>query len=178
MVGGQRIFTPKGKRAKAFYYSYSSPNITGSSMGYALDNTIQDILIRWNRMKGYHAVAPGTDHASIATEPKLWKNWRRRAPQRTPGQGKFLEGHGSGRKNMAGGLSAAQETGQFCDWTRERFDGRGCNKAVTEFCKPLREDLIYRRDRIINCAPPARPPYQMPRWSTRIWTAGFLLSTP
>ncbi len=135
------------------------PNITGQlHMGHALDNTMQDILIRWKRMQGYNALwQPGTDHASIATEVKIIGNLKEQGISKQDlGREKFLEYCWDWRKEYGGRIvNQLKKLGSSCDWDRERFTmDEGCNKAVTEvFVKMHEKGWIYKGSRIINWCP-------------------------
>ena len=135
------------------------PNITGQlHMGHALDNTLQDILIRFKRMQGYEALwLPGTDHASIATEAKIVEAMRNEGITKEDiGREKFLERAWDWKKQYGGRIvSQLKKMGSSCDWDRERFTmDEGCNKAVKEvFVKLYNKGLIYRGERIINWCP-------------------------
>ena len=135
------------------------PNITGQlHMGHALDNTLQDILIRWRRMQGYCAMwLPGTDHAAIATEVKVVEKLRKEGKSNEElGREKFLEQVWDWKKEYGGRIvNQLKKMGSSCDWERERFTmDDGCSKAVTEvFNKMYEEGLIYRGERIINWCP-------------------------
>ncbi|MBP3271107.1 MAG: valine--tRNA ligase [Ruminococcus sp.] len=135
------------------------PNITGQlHMGHALDETLQDILIRWKRMSGYCTLwLPGTDHASIATEAKIVESMRKEGLTKDDlGREKFLE-RAWAWKNQYGGRIVEQlkKLGSSCDWERERFTlDEGCSKAVKEvFVNYYEKGLIYRGERIINWCP-------------------------
>ena len=135
------------------------PNITGQlHMGHALDNTLQDILIRWRRMQGYSALwLPGTDHASIATEAKIVEAIRKEGITKEDlGREKFLERAWEWKKEYGGRIvSQLKKMGSSCDWERERFTmDEGCSKAVKEvFVRLYNKGLIYRGERIINWCP-------------------------
>ena len=135
------------------------PNITGQlHMGHALDNTMQDILIRWKRMQGYNTLwQPGTDHASIATEVKIINNLKEQGISKQDlGREKFLEYCWDWRKEYGGRIvNQLKKLGSSCDWDRERFTmDEGCNKAVTEvFVKMYKKGWIYKGSRIINWCP-------------------------
>ena len=135
------------------------PNITGQlHMGHALDNTMQDILIRWKRMQGYNTLwQPGTDHASIATEVKIINNLKEQGISKQDlGREKFLEYCWDWRKEYGGRIvNQLKKLGSSCDWDRERFTmDEGCNKAVTEvFVKMHKKGWIYKGSRIINWCP-------------------------
>ena len=135
------------------------PNITGQlHMGHALDNTMQDILIRYKRMQGYNALwQPGTDHASIATEVKIIETLKSEGIDKEDlGREKFLERAWEWKKEYGGRIiNQLKKMGSSCDWDRERFTmDEGCNKAVTEvFCKMHEKGWIYKGSRIINWCP-------------------------
>ena len=135
------------------------PNITGQlHMGHALDETLQDILIRWRRMEGYETLwLPGTDHASIATEAKIVEAMRKEGITKEEiGREKFLERAWEWKAQYGGRIvEQLKELGSSCDWDRERFTlDEGCSKAVREvFCKLYDKGLIYRGERIINWCP-------------------------
>ena len=135
------------------------PNITGQlHMGHALDNTLQDILIRWRRMQGYDALwMPGTDHASIATEAKLVEALKKEGLYKEElGREEFLKRAWEWKEKYGGTIiKQLKKLGSSCDWERERFTlDEGCNKAVNEFFVRLYEKgLIYRGERIINWCP-------------------------
>ena len=135
------------------------PNITGQlHMGHALDNTMQDILIRYKRMQGYNALwQPGTDHASIATEVKIIEKLKEEGVDKNDlGREGFLERAWEWKKEYGGRIvSQLKKLGSSCDWDRERFTmDEGCNKAVTEvFCKMHEKGWIYKGSRIINWCP-------------------------
>ena len=138
------------------------PNITGQlHMGHALDNTLQDILIRYRRMQGYNALwQPGTDHASIATEVKVIDALREQGIEKADlGREGFLEKCWDWRKEYGGRIvNQLKKLGSSCDWDRERFTmDEGCNRAVTEvFCKMHEKGWIYKGSRIINWCPVCR----------------------
>ncbi len=132
------------------------PNITGQlHMGHALDNTLQDILIRFRRMQGYDTLwLPGTDHASIATEAKIVEAMAKEGITKEEiGREKFLE-RAWEWKRLYGGriIEQLKKLGSSCDWERERFTlDEGCSKAVAEvFVNLYNKGLIYRGNRIIN----------------------------
>ena len=135
------------------------PNITGQlHMGHALDETLQDILIRWRRMEGYETLwLPGTDHASIATEAKIVEAMRKEGITKEEiGREKFLERAWEWKAQYGGRIvEQLKKLGSSCDWDRERFTlDEGCSKAVREvFCKLYDKGLIYRGERIINWYP-------------------------
>ena len=135
------------------------PNITGQlHMGHALDNTLQDILIRYHRMNGYNTLwLPGTDHASIATEAKIVEAMRKEGITKEDlGRDKFLERAWEWKRQYGGRIiEQLKKMGSSCDWDRERFTlDEGCNKAVVEVFNNLYEKgLIYRGERIVNWCP-------------------------
>ena len=135
------------------------PNITGQlHMGHAMDETLQDILIRWRRMQGYSALwLPGTDHASIATEAKIVEAMRQEGLTKEDlGREKFLERAWAWKEKYGGRIvEQLKKLGSSCDWGRERFTmDEGCNKAVREvFVRLYNKGLIYRGERIINWCP-------------------------
>ena len=144
---------------KPFTIVIPPPNITGQlHMGHALDNTMQDILIRFKRMQGYNALwQPGTDHASIATEVKIIEKLKEEGIDKHDlGREKFLERAWDWKKEYGGRIiSQLKKMGSSCDWDRERFTmDEGCNKAVTEvFVKMHEKGYIYKGSRIINWCP-------------------------
>ncbi len=135
------------------------PNITGQlHMGHALDNTLQDILIRYHRMAGYDTLwVPGTDHASIATEAKIVEAMKKEGLTKEDiGREKFLERAWAWKAQYGGRIiEQLKKLGSSCDWDRERFTlDEGCSKAVNEvFCNLYEKGLIYRGERIINWCP-------------------------
>lgn len=144
---------------KPFTIVIPPPNITGQlHMGHALDNTMQDILIRFKRMQGYNALwQPGTDHASIATEVKIIEKLKEQGISKEDlGREGFLKRAWEWKKEYGGRIiSQLKKLGSSCDWDRERFTmDEGCNKAVTEvFCKMHEKGWIYKGSRIINWCP-------------------------
>ena len=144
---------------KPFTIVIPPPNITGQlHMGHALDNTLQDILIRSKRMQGYNALwQPGTDHASIATEVKILEKLKEEGISKNDlGREAFLERAWDWKKEYGGRIiSQLKKLGSSCDWDRERFTmDEGCNKAVEEVFVRLHEKgLIYKGARIINWCP-------------------------
>ena len=132
------------------------PNITGQlHMGHALDETLQDILIRWKRMRGYSALwLPGTDHAAIATEAKIVAAMAEEGLTKEQiGREKFMERAWAWKAKFGGRIvEQLKKLGCSCDWSRERFTmDEGCNKAVREvFVNLYNKGLIYRGERIIN----------------------------
>ena len=144
---------------KAFTIVMPPPNITGQlHMGHALDNTLQDILIRFKRMQGYSALwVPGTDHASIATEAKVVEKIAKEGlTKESLGREKFLDRVWDWKKEYGGRIvKQLKKIGSSADWDRERFTmDEGCNKAVKEvFVNLYNKGLIYRGERIINWCP-------------------------
>ena len=132
------------------------PNITGQlHMGHALDNTLQDILIRFRRMQGYDTLwLPGTDHASIATEAKIVEAMKAEGISKEDlGREGFLERAWEWKAQYGGRIiEQLKKLGSSCDWERERFTlDEGCSKAVKEvFVNLYEKGLIYRGERIIN----------------------------
>ncbi|SNX55072.1 valine--tRNA ligase [Thermoanaerobacterium sp. RBIITD] len=145
---------------KPFAIVIPPPNITGQlHMGHALDNTMQDIIIRWKRMQGYAALwIPGSDHASIATEVKVLDKLKEETglTKRDIGREKFLDRAWDWKEKYENRiLDQLKKLGSSCDWTRKRFTlDDVCSKAVREvFVSLYKKDLIYRGDRIINWCP-------------------------
>lgn len=135
------------------------PNITGQlHMGHALDNTLQDILIRWRRMQGYEALwLPGTDHASIATEAKIVEAMRKEGVTKEDiGRDEFLK-RAWAWKDQYGSriIEQLKKMGSSCDWDRERFTmDEGCSKAVKEvFVNLYNKGLIYQGKKMVNWCP-------------------------
>ena len=156
----QKLFTPEIDHSKEhFSIVIPPPNITGQlHMGHALDNTLQDILIRYKRMKGFCTLwLPGTDHASIATEAKIVEAMRKEGLTKEDlGREKFLERAWEWKKQYGGRIiEQLKKMGSSCDWTRERFTlDEGCSRAVGEVFQRLYDKgLIYRGERIINWCP-------------------------
>ena len=156
----KKYFHAEADRSKKpFTIVIPPPNITGQlHMGHALDNTMQDILIRFKRMQGYNALwQPGTDHASIATEVKIIEKLKEEGIDKHDlGREKFLERAWDWKKEYGGRIiSQLKRLGSSCDWDRERFTmDEGCNKAVTEvFCKMHEKGYIYKGARMINWCP-------------------------
>ena len=153
-------FQPSGdKKAKPFSIVMPPPNITGQlHMGHALDNTLQDVLVRYKRMCGCDTLwLPGTDHASIATEAKIVEAMRKEGVTKEDlGREGFLE-RAWDWNNTYGNRICEQlkKLGSSCDWSRKRFTlDDGCSEAVKEvFVKLYNDGLIYRGTRIINWCP-------------------------
>lgn len=135
------------------------PNITGQlHMGHALDNTLQDILIRYHRMAGYDTLwLPGTDHASIATEAKIVEAMRKEGISKEDlGRENFLERAWDWKAQYGGRIiEQLKKMGSSCDWDRERFTlDEGCSNAVKDvFVRLYEKDLIYRGNRMVNWCP-------------------------
>ena len=144
---------------KPFTIVMPPPNITGKlHMGHALDNTMQDILIRFKRMQGYEALwIPGTDHASISTEVKVINALKEEGIDKNElGREGFLKRTWEWKKQYGGTItSQLKKMGSSCDWDRERFTmDEGCSKAVqTVFINLYKKGLIYKGSRIINWCP-------------------------
>ncbi len=144
---------------KPFTIVMPPPNVTGQlHMGHALDNTMQDILIRYKRMQGYNALwQPGTDHAAIATEVKVIEKLKEQGIDKEEiGREEFLK-HAWAWKEEYGGriINQLKKLGSSADWDRERFTmDEGCSKAVEEvFIKLYEKGYIYKGSRIINWCP-------------------------
>lgn len=144
---------------KPFTIVMPPPNITGQlHMGHALDNTMQDILIRFKRMQGYEALwQPGTDHASIATEVKVTATLKEQGIDKADlGREGFLEKCWDWRREYGGRIiNQLKKMGSSADWERERFTmDEGCSDAVEEvFVDFYKKGLIYKGERIINWCP-------------------------
>jgi len=147
------------KDKKPFTIVMPPPNITGQlHMGHALDNTLQDILIRFKRMQGYEALwVPGTDHASIATEAKIVEAMRKEGITKEEiGRDEFLKRAWDWKAEYGGRIvSQLKKIGSSADWDRERFTmDEGCSKAVKEvFVNLYNKGQIYKGERIINWCP-------------------------
>ena len=144
---------------KPFTIVMPPPNVTGQlHMGHALDNTMQDILIRFKRMQGYSALwQPGTDHAAIATEVKVTEKLKEQGiDKKEIGREEFLK-HAWAWKEEYGNriVSQLKKMGSSADWDRERFTmDEGCSKAVKEvFVRLYEKGYIYKGSRIINWCP-------------------------
>ena len=153
-------FTPKIDKSKPSYsIVMPPPNITGQlHMGHALDNTLQDILVRYKRMAGYCTLwLPGTDHASIATEAKIVEAMRKEGVTKDDlGRDGFLKRAWAWKEQYGGRItSQLRKMGSSCDWSRERFTmDEGCSKAVKDvFVGLYDKGLIYRGNRIVNWCP-------------------------
>ncbi len=153
-------FTPEREPEKKHYsIVIPPPNITGQlHMGHALDNTLQDILIRYKRMKGFSTLwLPGTDHASIATEAKIVEAMKKEGLTKDDiGRDGFLERAWAWKETYGGRIiEQLKKMGSSCDWSRERFTlDEGCSEAVrTVFMKLYDKGLIYRGNRMVNWCP-------------------------
>ncbi|MCI8285622.1 MAG: valine--tRNA ligase [Firmicutes bacterium] len=145
---------------KPFTIIMPPPNITGRlHMGHALDQTLQDILIRWRRMQGYNALyIPGSDHASIATEVKVANKLREEEGKSKEdlGRDEFLKRVWEWKEEYGGTITQqVRKLGNSCDWDRERFTmDEGCSRAVvSRFVDLHKKGLIYRGNRLINWCP-------------------------
>lgn len=149
----------RDENKKTYTIVIPPPNITGQlHMGHALDNTLQDILIRYHRMAGYDTLwLPGTDHASIATEAKIVEAMRKEGITKEDiGREKFLERAWEWKEKYGGRIiEQLKKMGSSCDWDRERFTlDEGCSKAVREvFVRLYEKGLIYRGNRMVNWCP-------------------------
>ncbi len=147
------------EKKKPYTIVIPPPNITGQlHMGHALDETMQDILIRFRRMQGYSALwLPGTDHASIATEAKIVEAMREEGLTKEQiGRDAFLERAWAWKEKFGGRIvEQLKKLGSSCDWDRERFTlDEGCSRAVREvFVKLYEKGLIYRGNRMVNWCP-------------------------
>ena len=144
---------------KPFTIVMPPPNVTGQlHMGHALDNTMQDILIRYKRMQGYNALwQPGTDHAAIATEVKVIQKLKEQGIDKNDiGREEFLKHAWEWKEEYGGSIvNQLKKLGSSADWDRERFTmDEGCSKAVEEvFVKLYNKGYIYKGSRIINWCP-------------------------
>lgn len=147
------------QKKKPYTIVMPPPNITGQlHMGHALDETLQDILIRWKRMQGYSALwVPGTDHASIATEAKIVEAMAKEGISKEDiGREAFLERAWAWKEKFGGRIvEQLKKLGSSCDWDHLRFTmDEGCSKAVREvFVRLYEKGLIYRGEKIINWCP-------------------------
>ena len=161
-MNGKYFHADPDPKKKPYTIVIPPPNITGQlHMGHALDETLQDILIRWRRMQGYCALwLPGTDHASIATEAKIVEAMRKEGLTKEQiGREAFLERAWEWKRKFGGRIvEQLKKLGSSCDWDRERFTlDEGCSKAVREvFVRLYEKGLIYRGERIINWCPHCR----------------------
>lgn len=151
--------TEPDKSKKPFTTVMPPPNITGRlHMGHALDNTLQDILIRYKRMEGYNALwIPGTDHAAISTEVKVTNQLKEEGiDKKELGREGFLERTWQWKDTYAGAIgNQLKKLGISCDWERERFTmDEGCSRAVEQvFLDLYKKGYIYKGSRIINWCP-------------------------
>ncbi len=146
----------KDKTKESFCIMMPPPNVTGKlHMGHALDGTIQDILIRFKRMQGYHTLwLPGTDHASISTEMKVVQKLKQEGKTKYDlGREKFIEEAWDWTKHYGGTIEKQQKKlGCSCDWERKRFTlDEGLSDAVLEqFVNLYKKGLIYKGERMVN----------------------------
>ncbi|MBR3869674.1 MAG: valine--tRNA ligase [Clostridia bacterium] len=158
-LDGKYFHAERDESKQTYTIVIPPPNITGQlHMGHALDNTLQDILIRFRRMQGFDTLwLPGTDHASIATEAKIVEAMKKEGLTKEDlGREKFLERAWDWKKQYGGRIvEQLKKLGSSCDWDRERFTlDEGCNKAVNEvFVRLYEKDLIYRGNRMVNWCP-------------------------
>ena len=158
-LDGRYFHAQRDLEKETFTIVIPPPNITGQlHMGHALDNTLQDILIRFKRMQGFDTLwLPGTDHASIATEAKIVEAMRKEGITKDDiGRDGFLERAWKWKEQYGGRIiEQLKKMGSSCDWERERFTlDEGCSNAVKEvFVKLYEKGLIYRGERIINWCP-------------------------
>ena len=147
------------KTKKPFTIVIPPPNITGHlHMGHALDNTMQDILIRWKRMQGYNALwVPGTDHAAISTEVKIVNKMREEGLTKEDiGREGFLKRAWAWKEEYGSTiLNQLKKLGSSCDWERERFtmDAGLSDAVLTVFCKLYKKGYIYQGEKLINWCP-------------------------
>ena len=157
---GKEYFKPsEDKTKKPYTIVIPPPNITGKlHMGHALDETLQDILIRYKRMEGYNCLwLPGTDHAAIATEVKIVEKLKQQGiEKKNLTREQFLEKAWEWKKEYGGTiLNQLKKLGCSCDWSRERFTmDEGLSNAVKYvFIKLYEKGLIYKGKRMINWCP-------------------------
>ena len=154
----------ENKNGKTFVISMPPPNVTAKlHIGHALDNTIQDVFIRYHRLKGDETLwVPGTDHASIATEVKVVAKLKEEGKTKESlGREGFLKEAWAWKEKYGGQItSQLRKLGCSCDWSKERFTmDDGCSKAVLEvFEKLYNEGLIYKGERIVNWCPSCKTP--------------------
>ncbi|MFA5097819.1 MAG: valine--tRNA ligase [Candidatus Margulisiibacteriota bacterium] len=152
-------FSPDGLKGGTFSIVIPPPNVTGSlHMGHALDNTLQDILVRYKRMKGFKSLwVPGTDHAGIATQNVVEKDLAKEKKRKEDiGREQFLERVWAWKEKFGGAITGQlRRLGASCDWKRERFTmDEGLSKAVRRaFVQLYKEGLIYKGKKIINWCP-------------------------
>ncbi len=158
-LDGKYFHAKREEGKKTYTIVIPPPNITGQlHMGHALDNTLQDALIRFKRMQGFDTLwLPGTDHASIATEAKIVAKMKEEGLTKEDlGREGFLKRAWEWKEQYGGRIvQQLKKLGSSCDWDRLRFTmDEGCNKAVKEvFVNLYEKDLIYRGERIINWCP-------------------------
>ncbi len=158
-LDGQYFHAKLDPEKKPYTIVIPPPNITGQlHMGHALDETLQDILIRFRRMQGYDTLwLPGTDHASIATEAKIVETMKKEGLTKEDlGREGFLKRAWEWKAQYGGRIvEQLKKLGSSCDWERERFTlDEGCSRAVREvFVRLYEKGLIYRGERIINWCP-------------------------
>ncbi|HOY80471.1 MAG TPA: class I tRNA ligase family protein, partial [Hyphomonadaceae bacterium] len=152
-------FKPSGE-GEPYAIVIPPPNVTGVlHMGHALNNTLQDVLIRFHRMKGYRTLwQPGTDHAGIATQMVVERELAKEGNtgRREMGREKFLERVWAWKEVSGGSITnQLKRLGASCDWSRERFTlDKGLSEAVTKvFVELYQEGLIYRDKRLVNWDP-------------------------
>lgn len=155
-----RYFSPNMDESKqAFSIVMPPPNVTGKlHMGHAMDNTMQDILVRFKRLQGYNTLwVPGTDHAGIATQAKVEENLRKEGLSKEKlGREEFLKRCWSWKEEYGGTITKQlRKIGASCDWTKERFTmDEGCSLAVREaFVNLFKKGLIYKGNYVINWCP-------------------------
>lgn len=158
-LDGKYFKSQVDKTKKPYSVVIPPPNVTGKlHMGHALDETLQDILVRFKRMQGFNTVwVPGVDHAAIATEAKVVNALKEEGINKESlGREKFLERAYSWKEKYGGTIiEQIKKLGASCDWDRERFTmDEGCSKAVKEvFVRLYEKGLIYKGERIINWCP-------------------------
>lgn len=158
-LDGKYFKSQVDKTKKPYSVVIPPPNVTGKlHMGHALDETLQDILVRFKRMQGFNTVwVPGVDHAAIATEAKIVNALKEEGINKESlGREKFLERAYSWKEKYGGTIiEQIKKLGASCDWDRERFTmDEGCSKAVKEvFVRLYEKGLIYKGERIINWCP-------------------------
>src|SRR5690348_10213341 len=159
-AGAFRAGRPERASAETYSIVIPPPNVTGSlHMGHALNNTLQDVLCRFERMRGKDVLwQPGTDHAGIATQMVVERQLmeRQQPSHREMGREKFLEGVWAWKEESGGTIiNQLKRLGASCDWSRERFTmDEGLSKAVLKvFVALYREGLIYKDKRLVNWDP-------------------------
>ncbi len=158
-MGRKYFHAEVDRRKEPFTIVIPPPNVTGKlHMGHALDETLQDILIRYKRMQGYNALwIPGTDHASISTEVKVTNQLKEEGiDKKELGREGFLKRAWQWKEEYGGAIiNQLKKLGSSCDWDRERFTmDEGCSEAVLEvFVRLYEKGYIYKGSRIINWCP-------------------------